>query len=275
MGEAKKKATRLESMLKNQPNCIYCGDLHPAESVDHFPPRIMFFRKHRPKGLEVPACHACNAGTSLDEQVAAFFSRAMILSDSPEAKDKATYNREVQSIMTGLFNNAPELMLEIYPSPDQKIEFKKYNNINKQFGGPINAGGPILNRYMNRFAAKMGFALYFNKTGKAIQRTGRVVTFWQTNKSAIDGKIPEGLLKLFPHPDTLRQGKQNVESQFLYSSVILPDGSWSVHRASFRFSFSIIAFVTSNHEKFPFPSKPDEKNTFPPGSFRHPPETGL
>jgi hypothetical protein len=61
--------------LKQHPNCCFCGGKTPASTIDHQPARIVFPDKHRPKGLEFPACANCNRQTSADEALLAFVCR--------------------------------------------------------------------------------------------------------------------------------------------------------------------------------------------------------
>jgi hypothetical protein len=61
--------------LKQHPMCCFCGGQTPASEIDHQPARIIFPDKHRPKGLEFPACADCNRQTSADEALLAFVCR--------------------------------------------------------------------------------------------------------------------------------------------------------------------------------------------------------
>jgi hypothetical protein len=42
VGEAKSKRRAHEAILKKYPWCIYCGGVHPADTIDHMPPIAMF-----------------------------------------------------------------------------------------------------------------------------------------------------------------------------------------------------------------------------------------
>jgi hypothetical protein len=55
----------------NDPLCIYCGGVVRATTIDHMPPRIMFYGKRHPKGLEFASCQKCNEGTKYAGLVAA------------------------------------------------------------------------------------------------------------------------------------------------------------------------------------------------------------
>lgn len=70
------KKRRLDSFKLNHPYCCLCGGKNSTESIEHAPPKIMFWDKQRSKGLEVPACIRCNHNSSQSDQVAAFYSIA-------------------------------------------------------------------------------------------------------------------------------------------------------------------------------------------------------
>lgn len=73
MGEAKTKRRAHGEILKRYPHCIYCG--HPASTIEHMPPRMMFYEKLRPKGLEFPCCDVCNSATKHADLVASLLAR--------------------------------------------------------------------------------------------------------------------------------------------------------------------------------------------------------
>ncbi|MEP3844284.1 MAG: hypothetical protein ABJM43_02905 [Paracoccaceae bacterium] len=64
------KARRLARFKQSHPNCCLRGGEVPMETIEHTPPKAMFFGSLRPKGLEVPACRRCNNGSSQQDQFA-------------------------------------------------------------------------------------------------------------------------------------------------------------------------------------------------------------
>jgi hypothetical protein len=67
MGEAKRKRRRHAAVLAAHPWCIYCGGIHPADTIEHMPPIAMFDDRQRPRGLEFSTCRECNNGTRLSD----------------------------------------------------------------------------------------------------------------------------------------------------------------------------------------------------------------
>jgi hypothetical protein len=60
--------------LNRHPLCCFCGGTTSATTIDH-QARILFPDKHRPKGLEFPACDSYNKQTRVAEALLAFLCR--------------------------------------------------------------------------------------------------------------------------------------------------------------------------------------------------------
>ena len=241
MGEAGRKKKLKEIILNRNPYCIYCGGDTFATSVDHVPPRAMFALRSRPQGLEFSACDHCNNISGRDELVAAFLSRAY--PDSKTDKEK----NELRELVRDVSKNFPCLLEEMTPSFRQS---RLYRNSGIPLdGGALNCNGKILNKHINRFAAKTGFALHYELTKKVVPNGGAAYVRWYTNYNAIQGDLPHDLISFLGDPTTLKQGKWEVPEQFLYSSKATEDGHMSAHFASFRRSFAICAFVVMDITK--------------------------
>jgi hypothetical protein len=245
-----------ERVLGKYPNCIFCGGTTPASTVDHVPARTIFDLRDRPGGLEFPACEPCNRGARRDEQIAAMISRVY-----PDAGTDAAA-AELDEIMQGILNNYPGLLEEIIPT-------FRMEKLARQKGGPevgaLKCDGPILHKAMTGFAAKIGFALHFEYTGRPVPADGAAGVRWFSNVQALDGDLPEDLIKLFGAPRTLRQGKKHVEDQFGYSSVGTESGSMTAHFATFRFSFAVCAFVGERKELVRGPPDARHATIYRPG----------
>jgi hypothetical protein len=63
--------------LESNPMCCFCGGTEVATTIEHLPARIVFPKKHRPKGLEFPACGTCNEQTRGDDSVLSVVARAV------------------------------------------------------------------------------------------------------------------------------------------------------------------------------------------------------
>jgi hypothetical protein len=103
---------------------------------------------------------------------------------------------------------------------------------------------------MKVFAAKLGLALFFDATGKALPATGNVVPFWFSNVQSLQGKMPSEFVRALPEPKTLTQGKKSVPDQFQYSQVVSPELDWAGFFSTFRFSFAAGSVVSIDPSRF-------------------------
>jgi hypothetical protein len=96
MGEAKRKKRLSARILQEHPFCCYCGGGVAATTIDHVPAKILFPYKRRPRGLEVPACTACNKANSKFDQMAGVFSR--VSKQDPVVTDRDEFKKLVANV---------------------------------------------------------------------------------------------------------------------------------------------------------------------------------
>lgn len=247
MGEAKQRRTRTQKFIEQNPYCCYCGGTTPADTVDHIPSRQMFVGRHRPQGLEVPACRACNELTRQHEQVAAMLARFY---PDPRTPEEA---QELDKILKAVRRNHPLLFSELQPSWLQLYDYKANQDAPgsklPRLGGPLNANGPHLNESMEVFSAKLCFGLYSNHGGHPVGVGGGVATRWYTNYDRLTGRMPTEVLDLFPNRDTLTQGKWSVSDQFEYLWALTEDSRAGGFVAMFRKAFAVIGFVHQDRQQ--------------------------
>lgn len=252
MGEARRKRETHEAILKRFPYCIYCGGQQPATSIEHMPPIMMFKGKQRPDGLVFPACDECNQGTSHSDLVASMLGR--VYPDAGDPIEKA----DIQKTISAVANNVPGVLNEMHLDDAEQELTRRRLGIGIG-GGFLRLNGPLLTRHMTVFAAKLGLALYFDATGKALPVTGRIVPFWFSNVQSLEGKIPAEFLNTLPALKTLQQGRKSVGDQFQYSQFVAPDGLWAGFFATFRFSFAAASAVSVDGSHF----VPDQGDRWP------------
>ncbi len=225
----------------------------------------MFRNKHRPKGLEVPACRACNNGSSTFEVIANAFGR-IGFGESPEID-----HNEFGQLLVDAEANNPGFHEEI---KNRKLSHAEADRLGVPHGsGTFKTDGPIVSAAMARFAAKLGFALHWVETGGRIVPTGgAVLARWYTNSNKLTGAFPDQIFGVLGPKTSLTQGKWTVEDRFSYSFGIADTKRMGVYFAAFQFSFSTLAFVVedfSEHYRGP------GAHVFRPGFIRenHPVET--
>jgi hypothetical protein len=253
MGEAKVKRRAHAAILESFPWCIYCGGVNPADTIEHMPPIQMFYQRQRPKGLEFPACKECNHGTKHSDLVASLMGRMYPDAGTDPAK------QEVKKILSAVSNNVPGLLQEMeIGSGGQKIVRNQIPNM-PPGAAVLRANGPILEKHMRTFGAKLGFALHYEARRTPVPLEGGVQPMYFTNVNAAKGELPMGIIELLPKAKTLQQGKKNVSAQFNYSWRVTEEGRHSVFYAVFNQAFAIAAvtaldrneFLTRNAERFP------------------------
>jgi hypothetical protein len=241
MGEAQHKRRRRQAFLNQHPICCYCGGTTPAITVDHVPSIQMFALRKRPKGLEVPACESCNRATRQHEQVAAMLGRIYPVGPTEAERE------EVRRILHSVSNNNPGLIEEMIPSLSQLHRFAQSGTSLRFDGaGPLNVSGPLVNRSVQIYGAKLGFALHYTTTGRIIPPGGGVAVRWYSNDDAVTGEIPLELLKILGPPQTLKQGKWSADNQFNYAFAIAEDGKMATYYSTFRRSFAVISLVSED-----------------------------
>ena len=241
MSESKQKKRAHADLLNISPYCIYCGGYERATTIDHMPPAICFRWKLRPKGLEFPACEVCNNRASHADYVAGLVSRFY------EPNDHTQHADELAKMFRSLPTNIPGLLEEMKIGKGaQKIAFKKLPADLE--GGIVRVGGPIISKFMEVFALKMGLALHFEMTGRPLSVDGGISIRWFTNYERFTGEFPEDLMHLFPDPQTLKNGKREVSDQFQYSYRLSDKNDFGAYFASFRLSFAVVAFVAQDKD---------------------------
>jgi hypothetical protein len=234
MGEAGKRIRRLRT---TQPFCVYCGGTTEGSTIDHMPPRALFDRRHRPKGLEFLACEACNSGTRNSENIVALMSRIY-----PDTGD-AELLKELGRITRGVEQNNPGLIRAM------RASFRQEKIVRRASGGrlhALNMDHPTIHAAVRQFGAKLGLALHYETTARIVPEAGGVAVFWFSNYDAVQGRLPDNLIELCGDPRTLAQGRFSVGGQFTYSSKATDDKKVSAHYATFRLSFAMVMFVAED-----------------------------
>jgi hypothetical protein len=253
MGEAKARRRAHAAILEKFPWCIYCGGANLADTIEHMPPIQMFYQRQRPKGLEFPACKKCNHGTRHSDLVASLMGRIYPDAGTDSAKE------EIKKILSAVGNNVPGLLQEMQIGRGgQKIARSQIPNM-PPGAAVLRANGPILERHMRIFGAKLGFALHYEAHRTPVPLEGGVQPMYFTNVNAARGELPMEIIELLPTAKTLQQGKKNVSAQFNYSWRVTEEGRHTVFYAVFNQAFAVAAvtaldrteFLSRNEERFP------------------------
>lgn len=245
MGRAKEQTERF---LREHPFCIFCGGGTPAVGRDHVPSRQLFYRRHWPKGFEFPACRSCNGSTSSDEQIVAMLARMY-----PDADTEAE-RKEVREILAAVARNRSDVLLEMMPSARQVRKSLKRRGITKPLGTstsdvPVLAIGPKVHQCVRAFTRKLITALHYKETSLIIPREGGIAWRWFSNFDALEGNIPESMLKLLGGRPAIQRASKNLEHQFNYIWGGTPDRQMAAYFVTFNFSFAIVGIASMHVEK--------------------------
>jgi hypothetical protein len=96
MGEAKRKRSATAAFIERFPDCFFCGGRRRAVTREHMPPKSLFDNSHRPDKLIMPACDACNRGTSTADLTASIVSRWNYYSTAQEDHDHSKLTAQVR-----------------------------------------------------------------------------------------------------------------------------------------------------------------------------------
>ena len=227
---------RLRRFISDHPFCCFCGGTQPTTSIDHVPSRQMFFRRHRPQGLESPACNRCNKITGAHEQFAAMLARTFPDADSRDA------SKEIEKLMRAVHRQSPAVLAEMWPSWRQQYDFQKHFGAGHK-GGALSVNGPLVNQSIKMFGAKLMMALHYHCAGNIVPADGGVAIKWFTNWDRVNNTIPDSLFSLQGPPKTLQQGNWSVPDQFEYSWVVTECKRVAHYVSSFRKAFLIAGLV--------------------------------
>lgn len=156
VGQAKLRERSHASMLAKKPGCIYCAGQSMATTIEHMPPIQIFDKRWRPRGLEFPACKACNNGSSHYDLVASMLARSFPSGQSSEQQ------REALKIFSAISNNVPGLLQEMnIGKASEKLARKRH--VLPEDVHLLRADGPILSRHIYGFAANSASHCFLKK----------------------------------------------------------------------------------------------------------------
>lgn len=242
---------RLRAFVRDHRYCCFCGGAEETTSIDNVPSRQMFLHRHRPQGLESPACQYCNKMTGAHEQFAAMLARTY---PEPRTKEEAS---ELKRLMRAVHRQAPQVLVEMMPSWRQQYDVTSQFGVDFS-GGALNVSGPLVNTSIQIFGAKLVMALHYHCVGQIVPAAGGVAIKWFTNWDKVNDKVPASLFSLQGAPQTLQQGNWSVPEQFEYSWIVTDCKRMAHYVSTFRKSFLVagLVHVDANELHRMFPEAP-------------------
>jgi hypothetical protein len=209
MGEAKQQSLNRAAILAKDPFCIYCGS--KSTTVEHMPPKAMFKYKHRSSGLEFGCCVACNNGTRTSDAIACFIAHTP--SDRPQ--DEWKIERSLQLYDT-IKQQEPNFRSEFWREQKHKKIFVKQPSGLLTPAVKVRLDGPIVNRHLDVFSAKLGMAIFREHVGSPMTKGSGVYVSWFGTPDNRRAENANRLIDRLPHTGELKQGRKQSKDQFVY-----------------------------------------------------------
>ena len=191
----------------NKPNamCCFCGGQTPATEADHQPAKILFPDKHRPKGMEFPACMVCNRQTAADEALLAFVCRFAGSHRPNAARDFHRLKDIVRSVNLAF----PGLMARMHPQGLWAPERGVWQRV-----GAIDVNQPEVHQGLCRIAAKLALAIYYQTKSVPAAPACKINCQWNHSQNSDTFKSVQRIINSMSDQATLQMGQWTTQESF-------------------------------------------------------------
>ncbi|WP_026941038.1 hypothetical protein [Hellea balneolensis] len=219
MGEKKRKLTRLKAFQQDHPFCCICGGSVVTQTIEHAPPKIMFWDKRRLQGMEVPACKRCNNNSGPQDQLAALIAvmQSPVFYDGLSDERKLDY---LSKLTKGCLHNIDGFESFFSNGGTQWVESKGV----LQPHSKLKFKPELFTEHLNGWAVKQCLAHWYDKTGRVFSGNGIIIVRWLTNYELSDNPELESVISLFQNSAELIQGSQKSTDQFFIRYPNVKDG---------------------------------------------------
>ncbi len=238
MGMAKQ---RRQAFFEKHKFCAFCGGSELATTVEHCPPRALFFNRLAPEGFEFPACEKCNGGSSDEDAMIAFLGRMNPVGNTSDKDGR------LNGLMMNVNRQFPGLLQRIFPSPAEARRSNRAMGIRPQPGQTHQEQGAVLvtaemDEAVRKFAAKLTKAIYYMDTGLALPAGTLILFHWQTNADwAQFGQTVFDALKDFGGKQVpLVRNAKSLGDQFEYKSTGSAESGLFLLQAKFGYAFGFV-----------------------------------
>ncbi len=224
---------RALDFLRDHPVCCFCGGTEAAVTIDHQPPKILFPKKHRPKGLEFPACKVCQEQTRGDEPVVSLIARATGGHRYKEGvKDWATTNaiKAIQRSFSGLLEAV------------SRSHWREQNGLFRP-AVAIDFGHPQITKSMCLVAAKLALAAYYEHHKSSAPARVKINTMAVHNQTQGAYQSVHSVLSGMPCNFFLQQGARWNNQNTFFIRYFGEDASFMT-AAILHESLALMAHIT-------------------------------
>lgn len=214
---------RREAFFREHPRCCFCGGDAPAVEEDHIPARHLFHGRVWPEGYVFPACGPCNDASALDELLLGCLLRVRLNDYSPDAE------RELQQVIEKLNRRRPEWirqMKELTRSETRQF-LRERGMTPADFPGREVYVMTLPDEHvaaLERYAQKLGKALYYMHTGRIVPSSGLIKASVATNTQFLAPTFPWQAFSILTHRPIIARSNRTMEDQFVYRYSIPEEG---------------------------------------------------
>lgn len=242
IGTMGRKKSRLKKFLTEHPFCCLCGGTVPADSIEHAPPKIMFTKSHRPKGLEVPACSRCNNGSADQDQAVAFFCLMQAAALFTDDDGSTTEFAALEKIVKAVKNNYPDLLTAFKFVGKQKFLVSGESQSLSRF----EIKDEVFGQYLEPWAAKQILSYWYDQTGKCASSKAVVLVRWTTLHEMSNSEDLVKYAHSFAAFGSLKQGAWDTTEQFFVKSSLNAEENLGAMFFAYHSSVSFYAALIDN-----------------------------
>ena len=241
--------SRRVAFFKSHPLCCFCGGASAATTEDHIPARTLFREKQWPEGYVFPACHDCNHGSSLDELVLGWIVRIQV--SDYTANDES----ELEDALTKLNRRRPEWVAKMREL--SRIETRRHLR-EHQLSAASFPGGEVyvmtmpdeITSALDRYAIKLGKALYYLHTGRIIPTSGLIKATALTNSQFTSPGFPLRSFDILAIAPPMSRAKRDLSDQFAYRYAVPIEGGGAGFLVQFRESTAMLILAFEDRQKY-------------------------
>ncbi len=245
MGAAKRREENARAVaFAKSTQCVFCGGGVLADTVDHYPPKGVFYESKWPENYVFPACSSCNSVSREADNWVGWLTR--FDPTRPHREDDA---KAMERRFRALEQRNPGLRQEMFGRTSAEMRgIARRLNLKPQPGKtyrdlPVAKLPEKSTVWMEIFAGKLGKALHFEHTRNIVPADAAVRHWWYTNASQLEGKVPDSIFDGDYGVPVLRRTNVDLSDQFHYVYQLSEEGDLGLFVAKFGFSFMLVCAV--------------------------------
>ena len=237
-----------QAFFNGHPLCCFCGGSSPAVEIDHIPARSLFGDRQWPEGYEFPACSGCNRESRIDELALGWLLRVKISEPTDRELD------ELEAALGKLHRRRPEWVRQLKElSRNETRRYLAERGLPRTLNGKelyVVEVPPIIMGAAERYARKIGKALFYMHTGEHFPTLGHISVQVFSNGDVASQHFPaDRFRQLNGRPVVSRSGK-DLSSQFTYRYGIAPDNEAAAFLTIFGESSAMVTLLFKDAEKY-------------------------